>query len=122
MTDIHPKQLENVARAIVESQFQYPEREWDKLKPIEKKIAYTMAEAAIKAAFKPMPIEDAPQDGSRVLGYRKMREDACFYETWWEPNYTESDYGENIGGWDDDWDMARNPTHFLPIPTQEPSE
>ena len=81
---IHPAQLEAVARVIDPEAFagmhssfysvapkgtprEEVEHAYKKRMIPRKKAAYKKAKAAILAAFKPLPIEDAPTDGSHVL-------------------------------------------------------
>jgi NTP pyrophosphatase (non-canonical NTP hydrolase) len=62
-----------------------------------------------------MPIESAPKDGNRFLAYEKTEEN-CIYEAWWEEDYLIGEWGEKVGGFDDDWDLQRKPTHWMPLP------
>ncbi len=61
------------------------------------------------------PIETAPRDGTRILGYSPSK-DATVCETWWVEDYLQDEWGVYIGGWDDDWDLNRKPTHWMPLP------
>ena len=61
------------------------------------------------------PIETAPKDGRRFLAYEKSDEN-CVYECWWEPDYLHDEWGCAVGGWDDDWDLQRDPSHWMPLP------
>ncbi len=63
MTDIHPKQLENVKHSI-QAVFE------DNPTPTESNYQHILklaAEAAIRAAFKPLSVKDMPKDGSKHI-------------------------------------------------------
>lgn len=111
----HPKQLENVARAIYSKKPLYYGGE--KVVPFEEVNEYyratieNQAQAAIEAAFQPLPIEDAPKDGTPVLiTYGDGSEYLLRYK---DPYWRDAN--------DDDILLThRDQISFLPtIPTQE---
>lgn len=55
------------------------------------------------------PIETAPKDGTRFLGYLGKQEPSVI-ECWWQENFS------NWTGLTDDWDTEPKPTHWMSLP------
>jgi len=111
MTDIHPKQLENVI---------------DNIGPIlegicdgvDSKTLENVAEAAIRAAARPLPIEDAPKDGTNIIIVKNksvyapcqyQKEDVISKDSFWLWWQNEPEHLTEV----------IDPDGFIPIPTQE---
>ncbi len=117
MTDIHSKQLENVKHSI-QAVFE------DNPTPTESNYQHMLklaAEAAIRAAFKPLSVKDMPKDGSKHLAVLEGDGPVVCY---WDAYYAEGGRGYNGGdGWifDDGYGFENINCEIgiIPIPTQE---
>ncbi len=129
MNDIHPKQLEAVARVIDPEAFE-PMHDsfrvmlkkgtsteealliWDERKKPRKRKAFSTAEKAIRSAFKPLPIEDIGGEGQVLFVAEKWPWPipAQYYDGW---NFLNDSAQEEY-----DADKLKL-TGWLPIPTQE---
>jgi len=54
----------------------------------------------------PMPIETAPRNGRRILGYDRFG----WREMWFVQDQYEGDF------WQDEGDSEPNPSHWIPVP------
>lgn len=119
---IHPAQLEAVARAIYLNRGGYPQ-EWWAVPDTFKESLYPLAKAAIIAAFKPLPIEDAPTIETVDLFVGTKRYPRSFYA---RPTYGKCENGGLScwcyeSGYDCDGPVDEeviNPTGWLPIPQE----
>ncbi|WP_025899092.1 hypothetical protein [Sneathiella glossodoripedis] len=113
MSDIHPKQLENVKADILAVLENGPEvTKGNFTERLE-----AVAEAATRAAFRVLPIEDAPKDGTKVLAFQKGNENARNFNARIDTFRTDT-FVANRGVW---WrELPEAPyAGFIPIPTQE---
>ena len=112
---MNEKQVERVARAIFEARigrFSNVKANWNPLEDRVKDNFRTEAKADIKAAFEPLPIEEAPINTPLLI----VRHDGIFFHH----AFTENDTAEFSKQMKDFY--GKSAVGYIPLPTQEGEE